>query len=321
MRIRVFRAFASNNSGSYTLVGSFRSPVAAERIAELLRAACAEHDAWHEAHTWEEDGEAPLDAFARKHGLHEEKPGRGDDWPQHGPAPEVLAIGHQVLLHAPYTVTLPRLFGELFFQHEGRVDLELNHSHERLSVTFELFVERARWGSPESKEPIERLVTELRAALPALVAPRDGEPGPGVAPAFHAGFWGMQLVTAVFPNLVDGVRAVREAAARHGAAVRVQVNECVAGLEDPLAPLRASGRPWGRARVILWTIGADRIRALKAAREVTGSALEDAKALLLDLPKEILVDVDHGFAERAAETLRTAGCDAEATLAPASEQE
>jgi hypothetical protein len=41
---------------------------------------------------------------------------------------------------------------------------------------------------------------------------------------------------------------------------------------------------------------------------------EAAKSLGDDLPTEVLVDVEHAFAERAAEVLRAAGCDAEAVL-------
>jgi hypothetical protein len=48
MRIRVFRAFASNNSGSYTLVGHFETIDGAREAEEALARLCADHSAWLE---------------------------------------------------------------------------------------------------------------------------------------------------------------------------------------------------------------------------------------------------------------------------------
>jgi ribosomal protein L7/L12 len=310
MRIRIFRAFASNNSGSYTLVGSFTSPGAAKAVAETLRVACAEHQEWH-ASDAEAASDAPLDAFARVHGLHESAPGRSD-WPSYGPPPEVIAVGHQVLIHAPYTVSMPRLFGEFLYTQGGRVDLELNHSHERLAVEFNFLVRGVQWDSPARKERLAAVEQALAPLLPALTNTKGPEERSAVVPVFHQGPWGRKLLTAVFADVVEGVRVVSQTAEKLGIDVRVRIVECIEGLADPLAPLRAGGTPWGRSRVILWAVCDDRIRAMKAICEVTGSAVDEAKALLEALPNEILVDVDHAFAERAAEALREAGCDAEA---------
>lgn len=92
------------------------------------------------------------------------------------------------------------------------------------------------------------------------------------------------------------------------------MRECPGGLEDPLAHLRGATRPWGKSRVILWAVGSDRIAAMKAVRETLGRELEAAKDALEGLPKEILVDVDTSYAERAVQLLREAGCDAEAVI-------
>ena len=48
MRIRVFRAFASNNSGSYTLVGHLETIDGAREAEEALARLCADHSAWLE---------------------------------------------------------------------------------------------------------------------------------------------------------------------------------------------------------------------------------------------------------------------------------
>src|SRR5687768_9930431 len=112
MRIRLFHAFASNNSGSYTIVGFFQDASTTEEVARLIQEVSDEHHAWHEEHTWDEDGESPLDIFVRREGLRADKPGRGDAWPQHGDKPTAIAAGRHVLVHAPYTVTMPAVFGE-----------------------------------------------------------------------------------------------------------------------------------------------------------------------------------------------------------------
>src|SRR4051812_39066228 len=103
MRISLFSAFASNNSGSYTIVGSFQDEGAAEEVARLLREVSDAHTAWREEHDGDDDEDlvSPLDVFAREHGLRAQKPGRDDEWPQYGPKPSVVAIGYQVLVHAP----------------------------------------------------------------------------------------------------------------------------------------------------------------------------------------------------------------------------
>src|SRR5688572_28006469 len=109
MRIRLWSAFASNNSGSYTIVGSFRDAALAEEVARLAQEACDAHAAWREARSDEAEGESPLDAFLEREGLPAERPGRGEDWPLYGPKPTAIATGHQVILHAPYTLTMPPL--------------------------------------------------------------------------------------------------------------------------------------------------------------------------------------------------------------------
>ncbi|MEO7328374.1 MAG: ribosomal protein L7/L12, partial [Minicystis sp.] len=83
---------------------------------------------------------------------------------------------------------------------------------------------------------------------------------------------------------------------------------------DPLAALRATMRPWGWFRVILWQAGPDPIAALKGVRDALACGLDEAKEALSDLPREVLVDVEERFAREAVEKLRKAGCDAELAL-------
>src|SRR5262245_41236079 len=102
MQIFLFQAFASNNSGSYTIVGTFRDAATAEGVAKTLTEVTTAHGAWHDKHSWDLDGTSPLDEFVRQFGLHESKPGRDQEWPNYGDDPTVLVMDCQVLVHAPY---------------------------------------------------------------------------------------------------------------------------------------------------------------------------------------------------------------------------
>ncbi len=245
MRIRIFQAFASNNSGSYTIVGTFDSPEIAQEVARLLGEVCREHDGWHEEHEYDDTGESPLDAFVRTHGLTEEKPGRGDEWPQYGEPPSVLGVAHQVLVHAPYTVTMPRLFGEFFYKRGGRVEIELDHSHEELAVEFSFYAPDLRWDDPEGKRRVNELVAKLQGLLPRLTQREEHDKRPRIPPAFHEGHWGSRHLTAVFGRIIEGVEVVRALAAEHGVSLRVRLTECPHGVADPLAHLRGAPPPLG----------------------------------------------------------------------------
>ena len=165
MKVRVWNAYASNNSGSYTIVGELPSREVARETAEELRVMVAAETVWREA--W--DGkpvppESPLEAFCKKHAL---GPTRGwDDWPEHSAdnTPAVLAVGRQVIVHHDYTVSLPTTFGEFFYKQGGRVEHEENHAHHPI-VTFGEF-----WWS-WTKEERARMAVEAPRLIAALIAP------------------------------------------------------------------------------------------------------------------------------------------------------
>jgi hypothetical protein len=315
MRIRIYRAFASNNSGSYTLIGSFSSAGDAAEVAALLQQACDEHDAWLEATPYPYDGAAPLDAFMQAQGLTAapKAPGRSDDWPEHGPKPSVVAAGHQVLFHVPYTVTMPALFGELMYRRGGRVDVELNHTHHDLAVEIDYWPEDMGWNDPGRAAALDAFEGRLRELLPELTGRGQHDNRPAVAPAFHRATFGGRGVAVIFADLVEGVQKVRALADETRTGLRLRVWECEPG-PDPFAALRASARPWGQFRVILWQLGPDRIAAMKAVRDALACGLEEAKQALSELPAEVLVDVDETFAQKAAAKLLNAGCDAEVVV-------
>lgn len=309
MRIRLFQSFASNNSGSYTIVGRFKTAEDAAEVARVLGEICAAHHSWYEGQERADSpSESPLDRLVRAEGLSESEPGRGDDWPWASYQPVVLAVGHQVVVYVAMAFTMPRALGELMYKRGGRVETELVHAHERLAVQISFYVKE--WDRPDREEAIERMRQEVAALLPELTKPEPFDDRPQVAPVFYTPDRDLPTLTAVFTDLVEGVDAVQRAAAKQGIGIEVRVQECPPDVTDPLALLRGGKIPVGKARLILWSF-AERVRAMKGVREVLGTDLAAAKAGIEDLPKEILVDVDEAYARRAADILKNAGCDAE----------
>jgi hypothetical protein len=248
MRIRLFHAFASNNSGSYTMVGSFRDASTAEEVARLIQEVSDEHHAWHEEHTWDEDGESPLDGFVRREGLRaradeKQKPGRGDAWPQHGDKPTALATGSQVFIHAPYTVTMPAVFGEFIYSKGGRVEVEIDHSHDDIAVEFSYYPAGVRWDDPKAKDLLDAFEARAAAELPVWTGRSEHDRRPAIAPVFHKGFWGSRHLSAVFGDLVEGVQGMRRLAREAGMEIRLRLWECPHNVADPLIALRAPAEP------------------------------------------------------------------------------
>lgn len=108
--VRVFRAFASNNSGSYTLLGSFQSVDDARVVAEELAAMATRMDTFLDRL----EGPNPLALLLREAGIEvDEAIAIGDSWPEYGDSPEAVRIGSQVWWFAAYTVTMPKEIGAL----------------------------------------------------------------------------------------------------------------------------------------------------------------------------------------------------------------
>jgi hypothetical protein len=232
MRIRVWNAFASNNSGSYTLVGSFPSPERAAALANLLAPIFAAQTDWIEAGG---GGCSPLERLAIAEHLEWEVD--ADDWPQFSTTntPEIAALGPQLLLHHGYTVTLPRFIGHLVYVRGGKIDTILDHAHHPVVSTFEVY-----WpwdAATQARAP--ELERALVAALRAAGGPLDVEMLGGAAPVVgRTGEpLGALIVAATFADLVAGVSGVHRTIERHEGRSRLRISEAFQS-RDPLAEIR-----------------------------------------------------------------------------------
>jgi hypothetical protein len=242
MRIRTWNAFASNNSGSYVIVGSFPTAALASDVVAELREVALAHSAWLDAHPEGESAGSPLAAYATKLGLGYEP--SYDDWPQYsdGP-PSVWCIDHQVFVYSDYTVTMPRVIGHALYARGGRVETEIDHAHHPIVATFEVYFPWQTRDRTDVPARVQELVDALCADDGALVAHRV----PYQAPAWQGttaergpGFGEPDLIIgAVFDQLAAGFTAVAAAVASVGAKLRVRVTEALHDRSvDALAPLR-----------------------------------------------------------------------------------
>ncbi len=243
MRIHIWNAFASNNSGSYTIVGSFPSSETAADVAAELAALMQAHDLWLQSfeNSTAFDEPSPLSKFADLHGLAgNENVGTSDDWPQHNSdnVPQVFAINHQVVIHHDYTVTLPVMFGHYFYARGGRVQHELDHAHHPIVGIFELYLP---WQERKDVD-VNAKVALIVDALTASEGPLMKEIVPGKYPPawqIKDGFGEPHLtVGAIFADLLAGFKAVDEIAKAAGLKTMVKIFEAPSDDVDPLAYMR-----------------------------------------------------------------------------------
>jgi hypothetical protein len=236
VRIRIWNAFASNNSGSYTIVGQFPSPELAREVAIELAPLIAEHTAWFNAETRELT--SPLELFALQHELNLDSI---NDWPEYGgkDSPEIIAIDHHVIIHHDYTVTMPAAFGHYFYKRGGRVVVELNHSHTYIVCVFNVWWD---WDSPlhdNAAELSEKIIERLTSSNGALTTMSD----PNVAPAWsYDREWYPLTIGAVFSDLVAGVDGIQKVLQQCQANVNIELQEARPKEEDPLVFLRRARR-------------------------------------------------------------------------------
>jgi hypothetical protein len=241
VRIRLWNAFASNNSGSYTIVGTFRDAATAAAVAAELRALCEAESGW-QRRQWDPTpigGPRPLVTFAKQHGItgtSDLSTEADDDWPDlsYAPVPMVTHTTRQVVLHVKYTVTMPRVLGQLLYHRGGRVDVELDHAHERIVVVHEIHGDR---NNPARAQKLAALF----AALDAIDSPLRRLAAADVTPVLRDNQkepWPKVRAMAVFTDLAEGVAAIGRLVTEHGLELHVRLLEAEPG--DPLRPWRTT---------------------------------------------------------------------------------
>lgn len=244
MKVRIWNAYASNNSGSYTIVGVLPSEDVASKTAEQLAVLIAAHTAWLDGRqpNEEDSNSSPLAEFCRTHGLTWSAGlGTWDDWPQYSNdnRPRVAAVGTQVIVHHEYTVSLPPTFGEFFYKKGGRVEHEENHAHQPIVAVATFW-----WGWTEKakatqEEQCPRLIAALTSAE-GVLAKASATPWPAVWQTGGEQFGDAPLtVGAIFDDVVDGVAALHAAGSVHQAKMQIRLFEAPDHEHDPLAYLRS----------------------------------------------------------------------------------
>ena len=311
MRIRIWNAFASNNSGSYVIVGSFPSEDRAAEVAAELREVARAHSAWLAVYDPPPSPPSPLAQYAARHGVPYDDAELGEDWPQHSSNehPDVWAIGHQVFVYSDYTVTMPRAIGHAMYARGGRVDTEVNHAHHPLVAVFEIYFPWRDRSTIDVPARVQDLVDALCAEGGALTALRVAGHAPGWRGAVAdqpAGFGeGDLVVGAVFDDLCAGFTAVAAAATAAGAGLRVRVSEAQ-GDGDPLAFLRPCVPPTRHALVdvVLEELGLAPTHVTKIVAQVRGIGYTQAHALVQRTPVVIVQGVSLARAQALAAELR-----------------
>jgi len=322
VKVQIWNAFASNNSGSYTLVGSFpEESLAAEVAAELARVS-AEHEAWIQE--WHQKGwskapsPSPLEAFVLRHGLTRKETGAGlgSDWPTYGQdnTPVVWAMGHQVFVHHDYTLTLPAAYGEFFYKRGGRVDVELEHTHHPLAAVFNFWFPYEGRAGRDVPMLARQLLDALYAEDGPLVRWVAAEP----LPAWRVGedsIEGDLRVGVVFDKLPEGFAAMARIAGEHGFRTGVKLFESWTEKGDPLAFLRPCHPPLpGRELfdVVLTGAGHASDPLLGVIAEVRGwHGTQRAKALLDEAPVPLRRRLPRSVAEEMAGRLQRSGATVE----------
>ncbi|MCY1018365.1 hypothetical protein [Pyxidicoccus sp. MSG2] len=248
MKVQVWNAFASNNSGSYTLVGRFPDKTLAADVAAELARVAAEHTTWMEERRekgWDGAPPSPLELFMQRHGLN--APGGSgpeSDWPQYSEdnTPVVWAQGYQVLIHHGYTTSLPPALGEFFYKRGGSVQTELEHSHHPVVGVFDFWVDYQGRAGQDIPARALRLLDALCGEDGPLTQLAASEPLPAWRVGEHA-HEGDLTVGAVFNDLAKGFAAVDRIAREHGFELRVRIFETWNKTRDALDFLRPCQPP------------------------------------------------------------------------------
>ncbi len=233
MKIKIWNAFASNNSGSYTIVGSFSNKELASEIALELKDLMQAHTDWLEDS--KSIAPSPLHTFVEQKNLTPDPEiGTSDNWPEYSRniSPQVMAIDYQVVIHHHYTVTLPALFGEYFYARGGRVETELNHAHNSVIGIFNIYQECQGHWKPGVSAKLAALLAELQSnGSPFSASNRAISWEAGKMENFDL------TIAAVFDDLLEGFTVINKAVQAQDLTMNLQIMEAFTK-DDPLGFFR-----------------------------------------------------------------------------------
>lgn len=182
---------------------------------------------------------SPLAEFARSAGLHgDDHDGMNEAWPEYDESdwPDVCSTGHQVFVHAGYTVSMPRTFGAYFYARGGRVSVELIHAHHPIICEFCVHWPWDETGRARVAPAVQSIIAELTAADGPLCT----RVGLGERPAWRTRCREFECdltIAVVFDEIVEGFAEIDSIVRKHGGKACVSVREAVPG-SDCLADMR-----------------------------------------------------------------------------------
>lgn len=274
MRVRLFRAWASNNSGAYVLLGRFRDASVAEKAAADLNDALAAHDEWSARVPQSKDA-SPFMAFAEAHGLPMQ-----DRWVPWGDGMRCQVLDRQVLLEG-YAADMPSAFVAYVAKHEGHVETELIHAHGAVILRAEVWMVEG-WRAERQVESAAALARfEARiggdAELAASLEGR-GQHAPRRAHVIAAED-GEAHVIAAPRDVTRASKALRAAALAEGLLISFQVSEWVDDQGDPAEVIaRAVTKECLGVELVDVGSSPDEVRA--ALTEILGIAPEEVARVL-----------------------------------------
>ena len=299
--MKIWNAFASNNSGSYTIVGAFESAELASEVADELHAMAVAHSKYLDPQTSSPPGPSPLEVLAAKYNVAATLD--EDEWPQHSAAehPSAFAIGRQVFVHSDYTITMPASIGAIMYARGGRVSTELNHAHHPIAATFTVWFPWQTKKTLDVPALLQRFVDDICREDGALSLPQAASIPPAWRTTSEFGEGDLHL-GAAFTDLAPAYAAVQAAATAIGAQVGVAIREAHG---DPFAHLRPCDPPSNAPMVdvVVEARGdapSNLASTIALRRRVSH---EDAHLLLQQLPAVVLENVPLAIGTRLRDEL------------------
>lgn len=282
MRVRLFRAWASNNSGAYVLLGRFHHAAVAASVASTLNEALAAHDAWVLSRP-PSKGDSPFMAFAQAHGLPMQ-----DGWVPwtHGMRCEVLDT--QVLLDG-YAAEMPSAFVAFVAKHRGHVESEIIHAHGAVIVRVNLWMKDGY--RPERAADAAAARARFEAAIesdPELTEALAGDPRwARSARRPHViegdGYHSFELIVAPC-DVAKASRAIRRCAQAEGLTTLFHAFEWPEDEGDPAEAIALATRKESLT-VEIEEVGSTPAELERALVELVGLAPELARQLLAEDPR------------------------------------